>query len=51
MRVAFLDCKTRRTAVRYCPWAAIVVRVETGFMAFEDVVDYLCWTAQRCVAT
>jgi hypothetical protein len=41
MRIEFVDTKNRRQAVRTCPWAAVIVRVEGGYTCYESIVDYL----------
>jgi hypothetical protein len=46
MKKQFVECKDRRTAKRRCPWAARIVKVEGGFMAFESVADYYTWKNQ-----
>lgn len=46
MRKQFVQCKSRNTAKAQCPWFAIVVKVEGGFMAFESMADYYMWKAQ-----
>lgn len=30
-----------------CPWAAVIARVEGGFVAFESRDDYRTWRAQK----
>lgn len=45
MREEFVECRSYKTAKRRCPWAAVIMRVEGGFYAFESVVDYQ--TAKR----
>jgi hypothetical protein len=47
MRRESVWCKSRRTAKRRCPWAAKIVKVEGGFIAFESVLDYVTWKNQR----
>ncbi len=46
MRQQFVDCKSRKTAWRRCPWAAFVTKCDGGFMAFESAVAYRQWTQQ-----
>lgn len=29
------------------PWAAIIIGVEGGYMAFESITDYKCWSKQK----
>lgn len=47
MRQAFIECGSRSTASRRCPWAAVIAKVEGGFIAFESVTDYVAWKRQR----
>lgn len=47
MRVEFIDCASRSTAARRCPWACKIVRVEGGYRAFESIEDYRIWRQQR----
>lgn len=43
----FLECRSYNTARRRCPWAAVIVKVEGGFIAFEFVTDYITWKNQK----
>jgi len=47
MRISFITCKDRRTALRRAPWACKIVKVEGGYMAFESITDYDTWMRQR----
>lgn len=47
MRTEFIACTSRSTAVRQCPWAAKVVKVEGGYRAFESLADYQVWRNQK----
>lgn len=47
MRTEFVVCKSRSTAVRLCPWAAKIVKVDGGYRAFESLADYATWRNQR----
>lgn len=47
MRTEFVECRSRSTAKRRCPWSAVIAKVEGGFMAFESVEDYKTWRTQR----
>lgn len=47
MRQELIECRSRSTAQRRCPWAAIIAKVEGGFRAFESVVDYAIWKRQK----
>lgn len=46
MRKEFVACSSYSTAWRRCPWAAVIVKVEGGFLAFESVTDYQIWKGQ-----
>lgn len=47
MRQEMIECRTRRTAARRCPWAAKIVKVCGGYLAFESVADYETWRRQK----
>ncbi len=47
MKTETVDCRSRKTAVRRCPWAAKIVKVEGGYKCFESVQDYKTWAAQK----
>ena len=47
MRVESVNCKSRATAYRRCPWASIVRQVEGGFIAYESWDDYKTAKRQR----
>lgn len=47
MRREFIMCKTRRTAQRRAPWAAVLVKAEGGWWAFESSADARMWQQQR----
>ncbi len=47
MRKVFINCATRRTARRRAPWAAVIVKAEYGYWAFECVQDAETWIGQR----
>jgi hypothetical protein len=47
MRVEHLSGVTRREAVKACPWACKICKVEGGWIAFESTNDYLIWRNQR----
>lgn len=46
-REMLYDCRSARQARRIAPWAAIVRKVEGGYMAWESVADYDTWRGQR----
>jgi len=37
----------RYQAVRECPWAAVVAKVEGGYLCFESRADWATWRKQR----
>jgi len=47
MRKEFVECKSRATARRHCPWAAVIAKAEGGYWAFESVDDYRIWKVQK----
>jgi hypothetical protein len=47
MRREFIQCQSRITATGKCPWAAIIVKVEGGYQAFESMTDYCTWKSQQ----
>lgn len=47
MRQHIIECKTLRTAKRRAPWAAKLVKVYGGWMAFESVTDWEIWKNQK----
>ena len=40
MRKQFVECKSRSTAKRKCPWASRIMKVVDGYICFESVEDY-----------
>lgn len=47
MRTEMIVCKSRNTAKRQCPWAAVIAKVEDGYLCFESRADYVVWRGQR----
>ncbi|MCK9597881.1 MAG: hypothetical protein M0R06_02500 [Sphaerochaeta sp.] len=47
MRKSFFDCATLAEAKKLAPWAAKIVRVDGGFLAFESPDDYRVWKNQK----
>lgn len=47
MRREMIHCKSRSTAKRRAPWAAVIMKVEGGFIAFESVADYRIAKGQK----
>jgi len=47
MRSQFIDAKSVEEAWEWAPWAAVIVNVEGGFMAFESEEDHEVWSNQK----
>ncbi len=47
MRKEFIEAKTLVAAKKAAPWAAIVIRCEGGFWAFESWDDCVIWENQK----
>jgi len=45
--MTFVRCKSRTTARKHNPSAAIIVKVEGGFIAFDYIETYLVWRNQK----
>ena len=43
----FIGSISRYFVKRYCPWAAKIVKVSGGYIAFESVEDWRVWMAQK----
>ena len=43
----FIECKTRHQAKKAATWAAKIVKVDGGFMAFEFITDWETWINQK----
>ncbi len=46
MRTQFIHAESLEAARDAAPWAAQIVEVEGGYMAFESLADYDGWRAQ-----
>lgn len=46
MRHEYIIAKTFAEAEEQAPWAAVIIAVEGGFMAFESAADADIWEAQ-----
>lgn len=46
MRTQFIPCETLADAQDSAPWAAEIIEVEGGFMAFESPDDAATWRNQ-----
>lgn len=47
MKTQIIAAKSASAARKQAPWAAKVVKVEGGYMAFESVADYAQWRRQK----
>lgn len=47
MQTRFIPATTAAQARKLAPWAAKVVKVDGGYMAFESLSDYAPWKAQK----
>ena len=47
MKEFIKGCKTAKEAKEKASWAAKVVKVEGGYMAFEYMTDYFTWQNQK----
>jgi len=47
MRQQLIEVKTRKEAEQEAPWAAKIVKVEGGYLAFESMTDYETWKNQK----
>ena len=46
MRQEFLEVETIEQAEKLAPWAAMIVAVDGGYMAFKSITDYETWMGQ-----
>ena len=47
MNIDDVEAGTREKAEKVAPWAAVIVRVVGGWIAFESVSDYETWRWQK----
>ena len=47
MRQIFIETTSRRAAAKAAPWAAVIAKVDGGYMAFESQDDYRTWRRQK----
>lgn len=47
MRVQIVDCKYRYQAIKACPWACKIVKVDGGYKCYESYTDYQIARNQR----
>jgi len=44
--ISYQTADTREEADKIAPWAAVIVEVDGGWMAFESETDYTTWERQ-----
>ena len=47
MRQEFIQVANRKQATARAPWAAKIVKVEGGYMAFESIAEWQTWMNQK----
>jgi len=47
MKKEMITASSAKQARKLAPWAAKIVKVEGGYMAFESVSDYQTWRKQK----
>lgn len=47
MRQKFILTTKKSDALKECPWASKVVKVDSGYLAFESIEDYKTWKNQK----
>ena len=47
MRIELIRLKTHTGAKKRAPWAAIIVPIFGGFIAFEAIDDFIIWKAKK----
>lgn len=47
MKQSLIECRTAAQAKQMAPWAAKIVKVDGGYMAFESISDYQTWKGQK----
>lgn len=47
MKTETITAKSAAEARKIAPWAAKIVKVEGGYMAFESVAAYRTWKGQK----
>jgi len=47
MRREFVQLKTRVAVKNRCPWAAVICKVEGGYIAFESIAEAATWKRQK----
>jgi hypothetical protein len=46
MRQQYVQTNNRKKAIKLCPWAEYVIKVEDGYHCFESYNDYKTWKNQ-----
>ena len=47
MKTEYINALTVKQARLLAPWAAKIVKVDGGYIAFESVSDYQTWRKQK----
>ena len=47
MRREFVQVETRVAVKKRCPWAAVICKVEGGYIAFESITEAAIWKHQK----
>lgn len=47
MRQVFIQTNKKTDALKECPWANKIVKVDGGYRAFESIEDYKTWKNQK----
>lgn len=47
MKTQSVPAKSAAEARKLAPWAAKIVKVDGGYMAFESLTDYRTWQKQK----
>jgi hypothetical protein len=47
MTTKFIETESRNEAKKAAPWAAKIVRVCGGYMAFQSITDWKTWKNQK----
>ncbi len=47
MRKEMIEVKTAKQARKAAPWAAKIVKVSGGYLAFESINDFNLWRKQK----
>ena len=47
MKIKLIETESRYQAAKIAHWAAKIVKVYGGFMAFESITDWQVWKKQK----